>query len=192
MPQKRNPVTLEIIRAVAGDILGSLTSFLTITKGIPSGYNLDLQEANNHIFGPLEKIINAIKVMADLIDDLEFREVRDIQLLAQDVAERLVKERGIAYREAHSLLAKALRENGWDLKKAVESLDMELPSFEEAINSRGRGGPNPERMSKEISSRRKLLRDDIGRLTEFESLKLSAERELVERVRRTLERKHIE
>ena len=192
MPQKRNPVTLEIIRAVAGDILGSLTSFLTITKGIPSGYNLDLQEANNHIFGPLEKIINAIKVMADLIDDIEFREVRDIQLLAQDVAERLVKERGIAYREAHSLLAKALRENGWDLKKAVESLDMELPGFEEAINSRGRGGPNPERMSKEISSRRKLLRDDIGRLTEFESLKLSAERELVERVRRTLERKHIE
>ncbi len=191
MPQKRNPVTLEVIRAIAGDILGSLTSFLTITKGTPSGYNLDLQEANKHIFEPLEKIINAIRVLSDLIDDLEFREMRDVELLAQDIAEKLVKERGVTYREAHFLLAKALRESGWDLKKAARSLDIGLPDFEEVIISRSRGGPNPDRIKKEISSRRKLLRDDIGRLTEFESLKLSAERELVERVKRTLERRHI-
>ncbi|MEM4001808.1 MAG: argininosuccinate lyase, partial [Saccharolobus sp.] len=48
MPQKRNPVTMEILRAKAAESIGILTSLLSIYKGLPTGYNLDLQEMNKY------------------------------------------------------------------------------------------------------------------------------------------------
>lgn len=44
MPQKKNPDVLEVIRARSGEVLGNLTTTLTILKGLPSSYNMDVQE----------------------------------------------------------------------------------------------------------------------------------------------------
>ncbi len=179
MPQKRNAVTLELIRAKAGSVVGSLTSLLTITKGIPSGYNLDLQEANLHLLRPVEEATSSIRVLADLVRGIEFREITIPDTLAQDIAERLVKLRGITYREAHSLLASTLKEVEWDLSKAMERLGIEMPQVEEVLGSRGRGAPNPELIRREIASRRRLLRDDIEKLTSYEREKAKAEESLL-------------
>ncbi|MDK2372825.1 MAG: argininosuccinate lyase [Candidatus Korarchaeota archaeon] len=179
MPQKRNPVTLELIRAKAGTIIGSLVSLLTVVKGIPSGYDLDLQEANPHILKPVEEASESVRVMADLMRRIRFREVIIPSTLAQDVAERLVRERGITYREAHSILASALRESEWDLLQACERLGIDTPRVDEILNSRGRGAPNPDLVRRELLSRRKLLRDDVDDLTSYEEEKIRAERDLL-------------
>lgn len=179
MPQKRNPVTLELIRAKAGDVIGSLISLLTIAKGIPSGYNLDLQEANKSILRPVSEVAKSIKVLAHLFKGIRFRNDVEITTLAQDVAEILVKKRGITYREAHSLLASKLKETGWDLIRASKDLEVEIPKVEEALRSRGRGGPNPDLLLKEIESRRRLLKGDLDKLTDYEQEKVRAEESLL-------------
>ncbi len=185
MPQKRNPVTLEIIRAKSAKLIGSLTSLMAITKGLPSGYNLDLQETNEHILA-VDEASESIRVMADLFKRIKFSDLRIKSTLAQDLAEKLVKERKVTYREAHSLIASALKDNGWDLEKAAESLGLELPSFSEVLKSRGRGGPNPDILRKEISSRKKLLQDDIEKLADYEGEKREAEENLLRLARESL------
>ncbi len=179
MPQKRNAVTLELIRAKAGTVLGSLVSLLTVTKGVPSGYNLDLQEANLHMLKPVEEATSSARVLADLIKGIRFKEIVVPATLAQDIAERLAREIGITYREAHSLLASTLREVGWDLLKAADKLGVDVPNVEDVLRERGRGAPNPELVTKEIGSRRRLLREDIERLASYEEEKVKAERSLL-------------
>ncbi len=44
MPQKKNPVVAETVRAKCGSVLGELTAVFAITKALPNSYNLDLQE----------------------------------------------------------------------------------------------------------------------------------------------------
>ncbi len=179
MPQKRNAVTLELVRAKAGTVIGSLITLLTITKGVPSGYNLDLQEANLHILRPVEEAASSARVLADLMRGIRFREIVIPSTLAQDIAERLARERRITYREAHSLLASTLREVGWDLLKAADKLGVDIPDVEDVLRERGRGAPNPELVAKEIGSRRRLLRDDVEKLTSYEEEKMRAERSLL-------------
>ncbi len=186
MPQKRNPVTLEMIRAKSAKIIGYLTSLMAIVKGLPSGYNLDLQEANESILA-IDEASNSIRVLADLFRKIKFIGLGIPSTLAQDLAEKLVRERNVTYREAHSMLASALRESKWDIEKAAESLGLELPSFEEVLRSRGRGGPNPDMLRSEISSRKKLLQDDIERLTEYEREKKNSEENLLRLAREPIE-----
>ena len=50
MPQKKNPDPMELVRGKAGRAIGRLTGFLTTMKGLPSGYNKDLQEDKEAVF----------------------------------------------------------------------------------------------------------------------------------------------
>lgn len=184
MPQKRNPVTLEVVRAKAGEVMGSFVTVLSIVKGLPSGYNLDLQEANRHFLEALRNVKESLRVLSDLVRRIRFREARVEETLAQLAAEEISRRRGISYRAAHSLLASALRESDWDLRRALSGLGLEIPSFEEAIATRVRGGPNPEELRIEIEARRKLLRDDISRLADYEAEKTESERRLLDIARR--------
>jgi hypothetical protein len=74
-----------------------------------------------------------------------------------------------------------LRESGWDLRKAVHSLGLELPSPYEV---KVRGGPDPESLRGELEARRRLLRDDISRLVEYEAEKMESERRLIDLARK--------
>ena len=186
MPQKRNPVTLEIVRAKSAEIIGSLTSLMAIIKGLPSGYNLDLQEANESM-SAVDEASDSIRVLADLFKRVRFIGLDIPSTLAQDLAEKLVKERSITYREAHSMLASALKESEWDIERAAKSLGLELPSFEEVLRSRERGGSNLDILRREISSRKKFLQDDIEKLTEYEREKTEAEENLLRLARESVE-----
>ncbi len=184
MPQKRNPVTLEVVRAKAGRLIGSLVTLLSVTKGLPSGYNLDLQETNERFLGALRDVRDSLRVLSDLIKGVVFREVKVEETLSQFVAEELSRRKGISYREAHSLLASALRESDWDLGRALSSLGLETPSFDEALATNVRGGPNPEKLRNEIEARRRLLRGDIDKLVEYEAEKMESERRLLDLARK--------
>lgn len=73
MPHKRNAVTMETLRAKAGTVIGEALSLLAIYKGIPSGYDLDLQEMNAHYWNVMEESTSSLKVFKSAILGLKVK-----------------------------------------------------------------------------------------------------------------------
>ena len=113
MPQKRNPDVLELIRAKAGRIQGHLCGFLTTLKGLPSGYNKDLQEDKEGLFDVVDTLMAELPIVADVVAGLEVNAERmaaacEEAMLATDLADYLV-DRGIPFREAHRIVGVVVR-----------------------------------------------------------------------------------
>jgi argininosuccinate lyase len=109
MPQKRNPDVLELIRAKAGGVYGSLIAMLTILKGQPSGYNRDLQEDKIHIFTASDTVKASLDTACAIVSHTKF-DTKKISagleegfLDATALAEYLVGK-GVAFREAHGIV----------------------------------------------------------------------------------------
>ena len=114
MPQKRNPDALELTRASAGRAIGDLTALLATLKGLPSGYNKDLQEDKRILFGGVDAALALLPAVAGCVRTLEFRTERmaaalSSDLLATDLADGLVRK-GASFREAHAAVGKLVRE----------------------------------------------------------------------------------
>ena len=113
MPQKKNPDVLELIRGQAGFIVGQLTAFLTMMKGLPLAYNRDLQWDKRFVFEAVEATQGALAVLEPFIRHVKVRTAALGRLLeaealcATDLAEYLVGQ-GMAFRQAHELVGKAL------------------------------------------------------------------------------------
>ncbi|MCK5652281.1 MAG: argininosuccinate lyase [Gemmatimonadetes bacterium] len=122
MPQKRNPDVAELVRGKAGRLLGNLMAILTLLKGLPTGYNRDLQEDKEILFDSVDTLLLTLPAISGAIGTLEFREDRiasalDSQLLATDLADHLVR-RGVPFRESHEVVGRLVRraeEEGCDL-----------------------------------------------------------------------------
>ena len=71
MPQKKNPDPLELIRGKSGRIIGHLTGWLATMKGLPSGYNKDLQEDKEAVFDAEDNVSGALATLVGVIDGLE-------------------------------------------------------------------------------------------------------------------------
>jgi argininosuccinate lyase len=113
MPQKKNPDPLELIRGKAGRVLGRHAGWLTTMKGLPSGYNRDLQEDKEAVFESEDVTSSCLDVMAPVVAGLSLNS--DITeaaasglLLATDVADYLVA-RGVPFREAHAIVGGLVR-----------------------------------------------------------------------------------
>ncbi|MHC4571563.1 MAG: argininosuccinate lyase [Planctomycetota bacterium] len=109
MPQKRNPDVLELIRAKAAGVYGSLMAMLTILKGQPSGYNRDLQEDKIHIFAASDTARASLDMTRALVGHTKFNTkkistgLEEGFLDATALAEYLVGK-GVAFREAHGIV----------------------------------------------------------------------------------------
>jgi argininosuccinate lyase len=113
MPQKKNPDTLELTRGKAGMLIGRLTGLLATMKGLPSAYDKDLQEDKPAVFDCVDALNLMLPVMAGLLRSLQvnadaMRQALDPNLLATDLADYLVR-RGMPFREAHSIIGRAVR-----------------------------------------------------------------------------------
>src|SRR5436189_6179269 len=113
MPQKKNPDPLELVRGKAGRNIGHLMGLLTAMKGLPSGYNKDLQEDKEAIFDAEDTLAGCLAVVASVVDGLTLNRARAEAaasglLLATDVADYLVG-RGIAFRRAHEIVGTLVR-----------------------------------------------------------------------------------
>ena len=114
MPQKRNPDMLELIRGRCGNVYGNLVALLTTLKGLPVGYNRDLQEDKRQVFAAFDRVHESLQVAAGLVGSAAFqgeRIERDIDLGFADatlLAEYLV-ERGVAFRTAHQAVGRIVR-----------------------------------------------------------------------------------
>jgi argininosuccinate lyase len=113
MPQKRNPDVAELARGKAGRLTGNLVALLTLVKGLPTGYNRDLQEDKRTLFDSVDTLLTAVPAVAGAIATAEFRPERiaavmDTQLLATDLADHLVR-RGVPFRRSHEAVGRLVR-----------------------------------------------------------------------------------
>jgi len=113
MPQKRNPDAAELVRGKSGRLVGNLMGMLTVLKGLPTGYNRDLQEDKEAVFDSVDTlnvvlpaITGAVSGMA--LDRDRIRETLRPALFATDVADHLVR-RGLPFRDAHRAVAALVR-----------------------------------------------------------------------------------
>ncbi|NOZ88609.1 MAG: argininosuccinate lyase [Crenarchaeota archaeon] len=116
MPHKRNPATLEVLRARAARAVGLLAGLLSVQKGLPSGYSLDLQEANPLLYMVLRDAAEAAWLLADLLPRVEWSRERLEELAERymawgaELAEALALKTGRPFREAYAEAAAAIRE----------------------------------------------------------------------------------
>ncbi|MFM8781474.1 MAG: argininosuccinate lyase, partial [Gemmatimonadota bacterium] len=114
MPQKRNPDALELARGAAGRMLGDLTALLVTIKGLPSGYNKDLQEDKRTLFAAVDGMTLLLPAVAGSVATLTFdrRRMRAAVsggLMATDLADYLVRKR-VTFRDAHGAVGRLVRE----------------------------------------------------------------------------------
>jgi len=140
MPQKKNPDPLELVRGKSGRALGHLVGLLTVIKGLPTGYNKDLQEDKETVFGAEDTLGGCLTVVRSVVDGLTIDRARAAAaasglLLATDVADYLVG-RGVPFRRAHEIVGALVR------KLVAEGRDFEQLSIDEWRAASDRFGPD--------------------------------------------------
>src|SRR5204863_1462850 len=113
MPQKRNPDVFELARGKAGRLLGDFVALLTTLKGIPAGYQKDLQEDKALLFDACDTLATVLPAMTGAIETLTINADRmaaalDPAMRATDLADLLV-EAGVPFRESHGLIGRLVR-----------------------------------------------------------------------------------
>ena len=138
MPQKRNPDALELARASGARMLGDLTSLLATIKGLPSGYNKDLQEDKRALFDGVDGILLVLPAVAGTLGELTFDTARmaaaiSSTMMATDLADYLVGK-GITFREAHAVVGAMVRKAE---ELGVELHALPMATFEAAHTAFG-------------------------------------------------------
>ena len=137
MPQKRNPDAAELIRAKIGRILGAAVALFTVMKGLPLAYSKDMQEDKEQVFDAADTLMLALAAMTGMMSDLTVNRDR-LEAAASsgfstatDLADWLVREAGLPFRDAHhatgALVAAAER-------RGVDLPDLTLAEMQ-AVNS---------------------------------------------------------
>ncbi len=114
MPQKKNPDPLELVRGKTGRVVGRLTGWLVTMKGLPSGYNKDLQEDKEAVFDAEVTLTASLRAAHAVVARLSTDAPRTLRaasglLLATDVADYLVA-RGLPFRRAHEVVGAMVRQ----------------------------------------------------------------------------------
>ncbi len=109
MPQKRNPDVLELLRASSATTQACLDESLMITAKLPSGYHRDLQRLKSPLFRSIDLAIESVDIMAYVLEGLKFLPENielDAGIFATAEAYRLVRDKGIPFRDAYKQVAK--------------------------------------------------------------------------------------
>ncbi len=114
MPQKRNPDALELARGSGARVLGDLVAMLATIKGLPSGYNKDLQEDKRTLFDAVDGMVLLLPAVAGSLRTLTFQREKmaaavSSAMMATDLADYLVRKQ-VSFREAHGAVGKLVRE----------------------------------------------------------------------------------
>jgi argininosuccinate lyase len=164
MPQKKNPDALELVRGKAARVDGDLVRLLALLKGLPAGYQKDLQEDKEAVFDAADSTLGSVAVMAGVVAGLSLR--RDAmraaaageEMMAAGLAVALARE-GMPFRRAHGLVGSLVAEahkSGRTLREvAAENLKESSPKVaarlealfdpDEAVRAKAlAGGTSPE------------------------------------------------
>ncbi|MBW9114501.1 argininosuccinate lyase [Rhizobium cauense] len=172
MPQKKNPDAAELVRAKTGRINGSLIALLTIMKGLPLAYSKDMQEDKEQVFDAAESLELAIAAMTGMVRDMTINTARmkaaagSGYSTATDLADWLVREAGLPFRDAHHVTGRAValaESKGCDLAElsladlqainaAITDKVYDVLTVEASVASRKSfGGTAPSEVRKQIA-----------------------------------------
>jgi argininosuccinate lyase len=172
MPQKRNPDAAELVRGHSGRILGSLVALATTMKGLPLAYSKDMQDDKQPVFEAQDLLELCVAAMAGMVGSLTFDHERmraaaaGGHSTATDLADWLVREAGVPFREAHHITGRAVKEADerrcalWELPiEALQAIDSRLCegvynvlSPESSVRSRtSHGGTAPDQVRARIA-----------------------------------------
>jgi argininosuccinate lyase len=133
MPQKRNPDVLELARGSGARAIGDLSTLLSTLKGLPSGYNKDLQDDKRVLFDAVDTALLVLPAVAGALQETRFNAKRmraalSSNMMATDLADYLV-EKGATFREAHGAIGGLIRESE---KEGCDLDGLPLSSFKAA------------------------------------------------------------
>ncbi len=178
MPQKKNPDAAELVRGHCGRIIGCLTSLMVTMKGLPLAYSKDMQDDKPPVFEAHGLIALSIAAMTGMVAEASFRtdRMRAAAELgyatATDLADWLVREAGIPFREAHHITGAAVRraeEHGTPLDEtpleAFKALHSHIDervyavlSVDSSVAARtSYGGTAPVRVREQVAAAREAL-----------------------------------
>jgi len=137
MPQKKNPDGLELIRAKAATTNGALIAFLSVMKGLPTGYNKDMQEDKQAFITAFQNLRLSFSVLRLTVQTVQLNKEQmqaaasDSFMGATDLADFLVGK-GMAFRSAHEVVARAVR-HALSQGKQLNEVDLKTfaPEFAE-------------------------------------------------------------
>jgi argininosuccinate lyase len=178
MPQKRNPDAAELVRGHSGRMVGALTALMVTMKGLPLAYSKDMQDDKEPVFETRDLLILSLEALAGMVETVEFVPERMRAAAAQgystatDLADWLVREADVPFREAHHITGRAVKaaeERGCDLADlpidALRAIDeridarvFDVLSVDASVRSRtSYGGTAPVRVREQIETAREAL-----------------------------------
>lgn len=178
MPQKKNPDAAELVRAKTGRVNGHLLGLLTVMKGLPLAYSKDMQEDKEAVFDAAETLDLMLAAMTGMVKDVAVDKAAMKKAAASgystatDLADWLVRELKIPFREAHHVTGRAVKlaeERGLplhklplaDLKSIHQGIDdrvFSVLTVENSVKSRkSYGGAAPSGVRRQIKAWRKRL-----------------------------------
>ncbi len=115
MPQKKNPDAAELVRGHSGRVIGALTSLMITMKGLPLAYSKDMQDDKPPVFEAASLMALSVAAMTGMIEGATFNTARMRAAAelgyatATDLADWLVRQAGIPFREAHHITGAAVK-----------------------------------------------------------------------------------
>jgi argininosuccinate lyase len=178
MPQKKNPDAAELVRAKAGRLLASFTQLAVVMKGLPLTYSKDMQEDKVPTFEAFDALELSLLAMAGMVADMQ----PNVENLAKaagagfstatDLADWLVRELGMPFRDAHHVTGSAVKRAealGSDLASLpLSELQALEPRISEGVyavltpeasvaSRRSYGGTAPDQVRAQIARWKELL-----------------------------------
>jgi argininosuccinate lyase len=155
MPQKKNPDPLELVRGKSGRAIGRLTGWLATMKGLPSGYNKDLQEDKEAVFDAESTVLASLSASNAVVSRLSLNTARSERaasglLLATDVADYLVA-RGMPFRRAHEVVGAMVRRL---LAEGRDFSELTLAEWRDASDMFGEDAPQAATALASVRARR--------------------------------------
>ena len=178
MPQKRNPDAAELVRGHSGRIIGALTSLMVTMKGLPLAYSKDMQDDKEPVFEARDLLTLSLEALAGMVSTVEFVPEKMRAAAAQgystatDLADWLVREADVPFREAHHITGRAVKlaeERGCglanlpldalrDIDERIDERVFDVLSVDASVRSRtSYGGTAPGRVREQIAAAKEAL-----------------------------------
>jgi len=183
MPQKKNPDAAELVRGHAGRIIGCATALMVTMKGLPLAYSKDMQNDKPPVFEAAGLLGLSIAAITGMVADSTFKTDRMRQAAelgyatATDLADWLVREADIPFREAHHITGAAVK-LAEDKGVALDALSLdELQAIDPRVDERvfaalsvdasvasraSYGGTAPEQVRAQVAYARQTLSQSLG------------------------------
>ena len=179
MPQKKNPDAAELVRGKSGRIFGAVISLLTTIKGLGLTYSKDMQEDKEPVFDATKNAKICIEAMSGMIKDMKVNKDKMLAMsktgysTATDLADWLVKNLGMPFRDAHHVtgsIVKLAENKNCDLcdltleemqkvEGKITKKIFDVLSVENSVSSRkSLGGTSQVRVKEEIKKAKKLFK----------------------------------